>query len=197
MEEQQPNEQPIEQPIEQPQAQSNFAPTEEPKQVELDYTLEHKAFISENDIDVKKIPAPIIKKMRSMNMLLGKYKKQPTDANKNTIIKTDIAICDELLSWKEQDYPDNFIEGSEPKPEPKPEPQEPKPEPQEPKPEPKPADDGIAKLEKQIKDNLFDGNKIRVGVLKSIIGKTPNYPKQKVGSLVLEKKFLQDYYILK
>jgi len=156
---------------------------EEPK---LDYNLEHRQFIEDNEIELKKVPLAIRKKMGIMPMLLKKYKNNPIPANKNVIIKTDIAICDMLQNWREEDYPDNYVE--------------PKKKEEKPPIEPTlvdietPASLNEVGMEKSIKQNLFDGNKIKISVLKGILKKTPNYPQQVVGNLTLEKGFLTDYY---
>jgi ribonuclease E len=174
---------------------------ETPKKEEsLDYKFEHLEFIDENEIQIDKIPKEIRKKMGAMKMLLGRYKKKPSDASKNTIIKHDITICDMLLSWKEQDYPDSIIEA--PKKEESPVIETPivetpivetpiveTPIVETPNPE-----DKIAKMEEEVKEKLGDGITISVNDLKAIIKTTPNYPTQVVGSIKLEKMFLKPLY---
>lgn len=53
----------------------------------------------------------------------------------------------------------------------------------------------IAKMETDIKASLVD-DRIKTDKLKSIIGREPNYPTQKVGNLQLKKIFLRDEYEL-
>jgi len=165
---------------------------ETPKEEEtsLDYKFEHLEFIEDNNIEIDKIPKEIRKKMGAMKMHLGKYKNKPSDASKNTIIKHDITICDMLLTWKEQDYPDDNIETPvvetpvvetpvvetplvETPPQPK---------------------DETENMVAQIKEKLGEGGIISVNDLKSIIRKTPNYPTQIVGNIKLEKMFLKPFY---
>lgn len=208
---------------------------------DLDYTLEYEQLIKETGIDIGKIPVAIRKKINAMKLHIGKYKQNPTDARKETIIKNDIATCDLIQDWIEKDYPDDIVDplptpdpeplptpdpspqpspnptpepapqlNPKPNPEPAPQPNpkptpepapQPNPEPSpqpNPKPSPEPApkpNDKNAELEKAVRDNM-QGDRIKSSKLKQIIGKTPEYPTQKVGSLILRKVTFADCYKL-
>lgn len=180
--------------IETPPQKTFASGSEVPPTDTMDYQLEHLVFIEENDIQVAKIPVFIRKKMGIMKMLATKYKKTPTEANKKTMINNDITICDMLLTWKESDFADDVVAPiSETK-----QTQEvvvetpPKKEVVVVTPTPKEVD--VEGMEKAIRDNLDDNKRIKIPILKKIIGGNPKYPKQVVGNLTLEKGFLADYY---
>jgi len=181
----------------------------------MDYELEHLKLLKEEDINKNELPTSIKNKLKGLNLIIGKYKKNPTEKIKQRMIQQDIFTSDMIQDWIEQDYPDDVMdknpiekdvklaeaiaeaEGeSKNNPQPAPKTDEtPSTERTDPKPNPKPQGGGGNDLEALIKAQLKD-NKIKTNALTKIIGKKPNYPNQKVGNLILKKVFLSDTYKL-
>jgi len=85
--------------------------SEETKEkVELDYKLQYEDFINEKGLDPNKFPPAVGKKIRTIKMFIGKYNANPSEQMKQNIIKEDIATANLIMSWVEQDYPDEIVD---------------------------------------------------------------------------------------
>lgn len=82
------------------------------EKVELDYKMQYEDFINEKGLDPNKFPPAIGKRIRTIKMFVGKYNANPSEQMKQNIIKEDIATANLIMSWVEQDYPDEIVDPS-------------------------------------------------------------------------------------
>lgn len=186
--------------------------------------LECLEYLEENNIAKESLPKSIKGKMNSLSGLVKRYENKPTQKTKEAIRRIDIAVADLIADWVEQEFPEKFEEtpnsieeqievaakeieetpppapAPQPNPAPAPNPN-PNPEPKKEEPAPTPStpsstEKKVDEMVAEIKKNLNADNRIKVSVLTSIIGKSPSYPKQVVGNLVLEKRLFSDTYQL-
>jgi len=187
---------------------------------ELNYELHYVSYIESGNLDVSKFPKSIDKKIRIIKMLIGKFNAEPTNARKEHIIREDIATANLIADWVEKDYPDEFIDPTPSSEEFEDEKQPvvtsvtpsttpvtpPTPvvevipnntEDVPPTPvksvEEQNTSDLVAAQEKRVMESKY-GNRIKAQVLRDIIGKSPEYPIQKVGKITLKKVWMGDAY---
>jgi len=176
----------------------------------------HEQLIEQEEIKLVDLPTNIKAKIKGWNLLYAKLKKSEDDETLfRSVQRKSIEIADIIQDFLEQDYEEENQEGksegqNEPKPEGKP---EPKPEPKpEGKPEGKPESTPVTKeatkvstsnssfgnlvMEKKILSQIEENQngRIRISQLKSIIGKEPDYPEQKVNNIILRKVFMSSEY---
>jgi len=173
-----------------------------------EYKLEHIALIEKEGIDVKKIPLKIRQKMRGTPSLMESFNADPSEVNKQAIIKHDIEVADNLIDWMEQNYPDDYVEASKEETPPV-KPVEETPPVKPPTTPPidlekvaKEAEESNrlvaeAKIIEKIKANIYDGDRITIDALTIILGKKPNYPEHNIGDFTLRNVYLGGCYKLK
>lgn len=173
----------------------------------------HEQLIAEEGINFADLPEDIRKRIKGWNLLLARLGKNPED-NKlfTTLQKQSIEIADKIQDFIEQDFdddnddgnnnpPKNEIdnEGGEDKAEPKKN-DEPNKEPVEKKAPVQKSNVtkafGNLIMEKKILTAMNGTERISISQLEEIIGKEPDYPEQKVHSLILRKVFLSSAYRL-
>ena len=167
----------------------------------------HEELIEQEGIKVVDLPKPIKAKIKGWNLLYAKLKKSDDETLFRSVQRKSIEIADKIQDFIESDYEEeNESSSSETKAEPKAEPKA-----EEKKAEPKVEKKESTKVSKnnssfgnlvmekkiltQIKENKNE--RIRISQLKSIIGKEPDYPEQKVNSITLRKIFMSSEYRLK
>jgi hypothetical protein len=168
----------------------------------------HEQLIEQEEIKLVDLPTNIKAKIKGWNLLYAKLKKSEDDETLfRSVQRKSIEIADIIQDFLEQDYEEENQEGksegqNEPKPEGKP----------EPKPEGKPESTPVTKeatkvstsnssfgnlvMEKKILSQIEENQngRIRISQLKSIIGKEPDYPEQKVNNIILRKVFMSSEY---
>jgi hypothetical protein len=164
----------------------------------------HEQLIEQEEIKLVDLPTNIKAKIKGWNLLYAKLKKSEDDETLfRSVQRKSIEIADIIQDFLEKDYEE---ESQEPKTEGKPEPKtEGKPEPKaESSPEKKEATKistykssfGNIVMEKKILSQIEENQngRIRISQLKSIIGKEPDYPEQKVNNIILRKIFMSSEY---
>jgi FtsZ-interacting cell division protein YlmF len=171
----------------------------------------HEELIEQEGIKLVDLPKPIKAKIKGWNLLYAKLKKSDDETLFRSVQRKSIEIADKIQDFIESDYEEeNESSSSEPKAEPKAESnsEEKKAEPKaEPKAEKKESTKvstsnssfGNLVMEKKILTQFKENKngRIRISQLKSIIGKEPDYPEQKVNSITLRKIFMSSEYRLK
>lgn len=183
-----------------------------------DLTVEHRKLIEEENIDVNALPKEIRAKIRGFNLNLTNYVKNPTEAKQKVVIKTDVEIADSIQDWidkgkgelEELDADDDNTGKLTPPPPPEPPvpptppvPPEPvppvpptPPEPPVPPTPPTPPEPEVDPIEKSVRAKLVN-NALSVGDLRIILGREPNFPEQKAGTITLRKRYQVDEYFVK
>lgn len=168
----------------------------------------HEQLIEQEEIKLVDLPTNIKAKIKGWNLLYAKLKKSEDDETLfRSVQRKSIEIADIIQDFLEKDYEEeNQVPKPEGKPEPKPEGKpEGKPEPKaESSPEKKEATKisthkssfGNIVMEKKILSQIQENKngRIRINQLKSIIGKEPDYPEQKVNNIILRKVFMSSEY---
>jgi FtsZ-interacting cell division protein YlmF len=172
----------------------------------------HEQLIEQEEIKLVDLPTNIKAKIKGWNLLYAKLKKSEDDETLfRSVQRKSIEIADIIQDFLEEDYEEENQEGkperkAESSPEGKPEPKtEGKPEPKaESSPEKKEATKistdkssfGNIVMEKKILSQIEENQngRIRISQLKSIIGKEPDYPEQKVNNIILRKIFMSSEY---
>ena len=168
----------------------------------------HEQLIEQEEIKLVDLPTNIKAKIKGWNLLYAKLKKSENDETLfRSVQRKSIEIADIIQDFLEKDYEEESQEHkTEGKPEPKPEGKpEGKPEPKaESSPEKKEATKisthkssfGNIVMEKKILSQIEENQngRIRISQLKSIIGKEPDYPEQKVNNIILRKVFMSSEY---
>ena len=174
----------------------------------------HEELIEQEGIKLVDLPKTIKAKIKGWNLLYAKLKKSDDETLFRSVQRKSIEIADKIQDFIESDYQEesqsetpkvDTVDSAESKPEST---VEPKPESTgEPKPESKETTKvtsskssfGNLVMEKKILAELKEnkGGRIRIGNLKSIIGKEPDYPEQKVNKITLRKVFMSSEYRLK
>ena len=182
----------------------------------------HEELIEQEGIKLVDLPNTIKAKIKGWNLLYAKLKKSDDETLFRSVQRKSIEIADKIQDFIETDYQEesqsettkvDTVDSAESKPQSKPQSKpestgEPKAESTgEPKPESKETTKvtsskssfGNLVMEKKILDELKEnkGGRIRIGNLKSIIGKEPDYPEQKVNKITLRKVFMSSEYRLK
>ena len=181
--------------------------------------LFHEEIMQEEQINYSDLPIIIKKQIKGFNLLKSKLEKKPDEKLFLMLQNRAIKIGDSIQNFVENDYEEEEEEVEEEVQEE----EKPKQEVEKKSSEVKKSntDNSVKKTEgdteKKIRQprpingkfgnfmmekkilsamELQDGNKIKISVLESIIGKEPNYPEQEVHNITLRKIFLSDYYRL-
>ena len=180
--------------------------------------LFHEEIMQEEQINYSELPIIIKKQIKGFNLLKSKLEKKPDEKLFLMLQNRAIKIGDSIQNFVENDYEEEEEVEEEVQEEEKPK-QEVEKKSSEVKKsntdnsvkktegdtekkirQPRPINGkfGNFMMEKKILSamELQDGNKIKISVLESIIGKEPNYPEQEVHNITLRKIFLSDYYRL-
>jgi hypothetical protein len=172
----------------------------------------HEELIEQEGIKLVDLPKTIKAKIKGWNLLFAKLKKSEDETLFRSVQRKSIELADKIQDFIETDYQDesNVIEPTpESKDEVKPESKdevkpEAKTESKTESKEPTKVSSGKSSfgnlvMEKKVLAKLkSNGNgRIRIGELKSIISKEPDYPEQKVNKITLRKVFMSSEYRLK
>jgi len=183
--------------------------------------LFHEEIMQEEQINYSELPIIIKKQIKGFNLLKSKLEKKPDEKLFLMLQNRAIKIGDSIQNFVENDYEEEEEEVEEVEKVEKEE--KPKQEVEKKSSEVKKSntDNSVKKTEgdteKKIRQprpvngkfgnfmmekkilsamELEDGNKIKISVLETIIGKEPNYPEQEVHNITLRKIFLSNYYRL-
>lgn len=178
----------------------------------------HDELIEQEGISLNDLPDDIKKKIKGWNLLFARLTKNPEDEKLfRSLQKTSIQLADKIQDFIESDYDDsdnsddddsadgkNGANDKGDKTPAKPKPTEPKTDGDDkvdkaPANEPKPSRElgfGNLVMEKKINQIISDNanGRIRVGQLRDVIGKEPEYPEQKVNTITLRKVFMSSEY---
>jgi len=80
----------------------------------MELELEHKTLIAEESINEKELPKEIRSAIRGLDLMIGKYKKNPTEENKDKIEAKSIVIADDIQTWNERDLTEEAEEEEQP-----------------------------------------------------------------------------------
>jgi hypothetical protein len=185
--------------------------------------LFHEEIMQEEQINYSELPIIIKKQIKGFNLLKSKLEKKPDEKLFLMLQNRAIKIGDSIQNFVENDYEEEEEEAEEEKEEEVKKEEKPKQEVEKKSSEVKKSntDNSVKKTEgdteKKIRQprpvngkfgnfmmekkilsamELEDGNKIKISVLETIIGKEPNYPEQEVHNITLRKIFLSNYYRL-
>ena len=166
----------------------------------------HEELLEQEGIKLVDLPKTIKAKIKGWNLLYAKLKKSDDETLFRSVQRKSIEIADRIQDFIETDYQDESEAKPEAKPEANPEAKKPEAKPKE-KPEGKEPTKvsseksffGNLVMEKKVLTKLKSNSngRIRIGELKSIIGKEPDYPEQKVNKITLRKVFMSSEYRLK
>jgi len=173
----------------------------------------HEELIEQEGIKLVDLPKTIKAKIKGWNLLFAKLKKSEDETLFRSVQRKSIELADKIQDFIETDYQDES-EVIEKSPEAKDEGKKPeatteatpkaKPESKTEGKEPTKVSSGKSSfgnlvMEKKVLAKLkSNGNgRIRIGELKSIISKEPDYPEQKVNKITLRKVFMSSEYRLK
>ena len=175
----------------------------------------HEQVIEQEGIKVVDLPKDIKAKIKGWNLLYAKLKKSEDETMFRSVQRKSVELADKIQDFIESDYEEES--NSEEKPEAKAEEKEEKKpeakaeEKEEKKPEAKAEEKESTKvtsnkssfgnlvMEKKILTQIQENKngRIRISQLKSIIGKEPDYPEQKVNTITLRKIFMSSEYRVK
>lgn len=169
----------------------------------------HEELIEQEGIKLVDLPKTIKAKIKGWNLLFAKLKKSEDETLFRSVQRKSIELADKIQDFIETDYqdesevieksPEAKDEGKKPEATPKAKPES-KTEGKEPtKVSSGKSSFGNLVMEKKVLAKIkSNGNgRIRIGELKSIIGKEPDYPEQKVNKITLRKVFMSSEYRLK
>ncbi|MDD3875417.1 MAG: hypothetical protein PHT69_02235 [Bacteroidales bacterium] len=182
--------------------------------------LEYVNFLKENNLTEAQMPSEIRKQITVLKAHVGRYKKTPTESQKNTITKQDVTVCDLIADFieegiNEEDEKEKELaekkaeeeriakqkaeedEKAKKAAEEKEKNELPPKNTEEVKQTPPPAQYSpeAQRMMKEINEALENG-KISKSKLQEIIQRKPAEPTQIVGSMKLRKVFLRNEYQL-
>lgn len=64
--------------------------------------LEYVKFLEENNLSDKQLPKEIRQQITVLKAQVGRYKKNPTEAQKNMVTKQDVTVCDLIADFIEE-----------------------------------------------------------------------------------------------
>lgn len=75
---------------------------EQPQTIELEYVK----FLEENNLSNQQLPKEIRQQITVLKAQVGRYKKNPTEAQKNMVTKQDVTVCDLIADFIEEGITD-------------------------------------------------------------------------------------------
>jgi FtsZ-interacting cell division protein YlmF len=170
----------------------------------------HEQVIEQEGIKVVDLPKDIKAKIKGWNLLYAKLKKSEDETMFRSVQRKSVELADKIQDFIESDYEEES-NSEEKKPEAKTEEKKPEAKAEEKKPEAKTEEKQTTKvtsnkssfgnlvMEKKILTKIQENKngRIRISELKSIIGKEPDYPEQKVNTITLRKIFMSSEYRVK
>lgn len=177
--------------------------------------IEHRNYITEEEINVSDLPDEIKKSMRVFNEKLKKYESsEEEDVNLfYEIQQDDVAIADAILTWNEDMNAEDDAEHEEEEEEEQEEEEQEEQEEEDDSEEKAAADKAAAdkaatqqqqtpptpkeesledKVRKAVKNNIISKSD-----LEEILGREADYPNEIIGSITLRKQYLKPFYELK
>ena len=152
----------------------------------------HEQVIEQEGIKVVDLPKDIKAKIKGWNLLYAKLKKSEDETMFRSVQRKSVELADKIQDFIESDYEEES-NSEEKKPEAKTE------EKQTTKVTSNKSSFGNLVMEKKILTKIQENKngRIRISELKSIIGKEPDYPEQKVNTITLRKIFMSSEYRVK
>ena len=154
--------------------------------------IQHRILIEEEDIDISELPPEIRNAMRKFNGKLKEYEETENEDLFLELQQDDIAIADDIMTFvedietdeDEDDEDDSYMNDEK----------EEKPAQKFPQNNPAPHQNAPATdIESKIRATAKNGI-ISIDDLESILGREPNYPSERIGSLNLTKQYLKPFY---
>ena len=150
-------------------------------------SIQHRELIEEEGINISDLPDEIKKDMRNFNSKLKEYEENGDIDLYYELEQDDITIADNIQTWlednesddeDEEDYDPSLNDDNEDNE------------------DNEDVNQNTAQIESVIRQNINNG-KIEISVLASIIGREPNYPEERIGSIKLRKDYLRTTYSVK
>jgi hypothetical protein len=149
-------------------------------------SIQHRELIEEESINVSDLPDEIKKEMRNFNAKLREYEESGDIDLYYELEQDDVSIADNIQTWLEdmesEDDEEEEYEIDEN-------------EEDEDEEESQSNNQNVSQIEQVIIQNIVN-NKIQIDTLKSILGREPNYPEERIGKIKLRKDYLKTTYSL-
>jgi hypothetical protein len=154
--------------------------------------IQHRILIEEEEINISDLPPEVRNAMRKFNAKMKEYEETEDSDLFYELQQDDIAIADDITTWlediegdenDEQDDDDSYMSDEDEQS-------------QNSQAKNTNSPTNTSDIENKIRANAKNGV-ISIDDLQSILGREPNYPSEKIGSLVLNKQYLKPFYELK
>ena len=66
---------------------------------ELDFELEHVTLMEEEELQKSDLPKSLRDRKHALDMMISKYKKNPTETLKESIVRTDVTLASDIDIW--------------------------------------------------------------------------------------------------